>query len=74
MDDGKLARMRRDVAQRHGRLFDLLKQGDLQANHLDADAPDAAGPLTPSLPSAVQDFAEMARQSLATRRGRFRWR
>lgn len=47
-------------AARHRRLFELLNQGQMQAKRL----PSAAAPAPHA--TAMEDFADMARRSLAT--------
>ncbi|MGR3453073.1 hypothetical protein [Pseudooceanicola sp.] len=59
MDGAHTEKARAAEAARHRRLFELLNQGQLQANRLGPQ--DAALP-----PPGMEDFAEMARRSLAS--------
>lgn len=60
MGEDYLNHQREKAAVRHRRLFELLNQGELQVNSLTRTTrvPFVSSP-------AIEDFAEMARQSLA---------
>lgn len=62
MDGGHSDKTRAAEAARHKRLFELLNQGELQGNRLGPDELSHPFLATP----AIEDFAEMARRSLAT--------